>query len=306
MRVSVKDLNCSFGTNSVLKNIRLTFPSGSRVGLVGPNGSGKSTLMRTMMNLICQTEGEVLFSPGSVSKSSFKLKNFQKSLKELNFEERKKIAYVPQIFPYFSSPLKDVIQMIKDIHGFSFSDFKKLLTSFQLNLDQIAERSFHKLSGGMKQKVLLSLSFASKPDLILLDEPTSSLDPVSRQSFYKMCSDLPESNTLILCSHRVEEIRHLIHKVVMLEEGSVTYFGSSEDYLEEKTFCLLEVLIPNSDSKQETLSAMGFSRSISCWWHKLIPQREKIHFLSELQKNLGNEMKNIVIRDMDKGSRLID
>ena len=301
MEVQIQNVSHSFGTHSVLNKINLRFSSGSKVGLVGPNGSGKSTLMRVMMNLIHQDEGSISFSVPESSKSQ---KIFQ-SLKNLHFEHRRKLSYVPQIFPSFSSPLKDVVQTIAAIHHFSLEEFRRILNLFQLNLDSISDRPFYRLSGGMKQKVLLSLSFASKPDLILFDEPTSSLDPISRQIFYKMCLNLPKSTSIILCSHRIEEIRHLIQKVVLLEEGKVGYFGSAVNYLEQKTLCFLEVSIP-SETKQNFLKDMGFSRSVSSWWYKICSQKEKLTYLSKLQQKFGNEIENIVIKDIDKESELID
>lgn len=218
MNIQIKNLNKRFGDEWVLQGIDLDFPMGSRLALVGANGSGKSTLLRAVMGMIGY-EGKVVFTDSS-----------RAALSSLQIKE--KIAYVPQITPYFSSLVSDVVKTLLDLRGIELDDLIQCLDRFDLNYRTIASFPFRKLSGGMKQKLLIALALVSRPSVLLLDEPTASLDPVSRESFYQMAKNLSRSS-FILCSHRLEEMQQLVDEVIVLDKGVIVFTGKIRDYLKK-------------------------------------------------------------------------
>ena len=260
-------------------------PSGARVGLVGPNGSGKTTLMRIMMGLI-NFKGRVEIAGKSI----------------VGFDEtiRNESAYVSQIAPYFSSKVREIVSTILKIRKGSFDAFEQILKRLYLPYPEVADYSFRELSGGMKQKLMIALAFFFKPSLVFLDEPTASLDAKSREAFYRLCKDLTGKVTFILSSHRIEEIRHIITHCIELEKGEIVFEGTTKQYLQEKTMCLLEVFFKKpGDANKKKLQSMGFSLSYSGWWSLLLPQEEKLRMLHALQSFFPNAIENLIVRDVD-------
>lgn len=216
MNVKIKKLAKQFDDEPILQDINIKLSSGSKVALVGPNGSGKSTLIRCLMGMLSY-DGEVCIEK---SKDSI--------LTEL--EIKQSTSYVPQISPYFSSLVSDITTTVLELRGIHFDHFDKHLKQLDLDYAEIKNRHFNKLSGGMKQKLLIALAFSANPSLLLLDEPTASLDPSTRSRFYQLCKDLNEV-TLILCSHRLDEIYHLVDEVLVLDKGKLAYRGDAKEYL---------------------------------------------------------------------------
>ena len=109
---------------------------------------------------------------------------------------------------------------------------EKLGARLDLDLPSLAGRPFRGLSGGMKQKLLVALALASEPALLILDEPTGSLDARSRERFFGLFEELADDVTVILCSHRLEEVQQLVDHVLVLEEGRLVYDGHASGFLE--------------------------------------------------------------------------
>lgn len=216
MNVEIKKLAKQFDDELILQNINIKLSSGSKVALVGPNGSGKSTLIRCLMGMLSY-DGEIRIE-----------KSKDNALTES--EIKQSTSYVPQISPYFSSLVSDITTTVLELRRVHFAHFDKHLNQLDLNYSEIKSRHFNKLSGGMKQKLLIALAFSANPSLLLLDEPTASLDPSTRNKFYQLCKDLNQV-TLILCSHRLDEIYHLVDEVLVLDKGQLTYRGDAKEYL---------------------------------------------------------------------------
>ena len=204
MHVEIRGARKRFGKLEVLKGIDLDIPRGERVALVGPNGSGKSTLIRALLGLI-DCEGTILLDGHAPY--------------EARIEVAKRLAYVPQVAPALGASPRELIELVCLTRGLTYAAVEKNAARLDLSLAEIERRPFRNLSGGMKQKVLLAIAFAAQPSLLVLDEPTASLDEATRQTFFAMCNELPADTTMILCSHRVEEVSLLTRKVVALKEG---------------------------------------------------------------------------------------
>ncbi len=216
MRIELRQVKKRFGPTEVLRGIDLVVPAGRRMALIGPNGSGKSTLIRSLLGLVA-CEGQVLLDGCSP------------------FSDRvavaRRLAYVPQVAPQLAASVQEVISLVALTRELPPEDVARVASRLGLDVQAIRARPFRALSGGMKQKLLLALALASRTRLLVLDEPTASLDARAREHFFQLCEEVAPNTTLVLCSHRLEELRHLADHVVALEEGRVAYEGRAVDFL---------------------------------------------------------------------------
>jgi ABC-type multidrug transport system ATPase subunit len=171
------------------------------------------------------------------------------------------------------------------------------LGALDLDLSDIERRPFRDLSGGMRHKVLLALALASQPSLLLLDEPTASLDPRARQQLFERVAALPSATTLLLCSHRLEEIRHLVDTVLALQDGRLVFAGSAREYLAQHGEVVIEVQAAAA-AVQRWLHAHGFLRGGFDWWSRSMRNGERLPLLRELA-GFGSELLDLVVRERE-------
>jgi len=210
MRVIAKDLSRSFGDFRALDHASFDLPSGSRVALVGPNGSGKSTLNRILMGLL-RYEGRVTLDgapPGGI-------------------DQARRIAYVPQTAPSFAVPVGQLVRAVSRLRGLSVEPVTRLAARLSLDVESVAGRPFRSLSGGMRQKLLVALALAPRVSLLILDEPTGSLDRESRERFLPLLDEQAAAATVIFCSHRLDDVHGRVDRVLELYDGRVAYDGPS-------------------------------------------------------------------------------
>jgi ABC-type multidrug transport system ATPase subunit len=283
LRVEARQLTKTFGSVTALRELCFEIPSGSRVALIGPNGSGKSTLNRVLMGLL-RFRGEVLLDGRS-------------PLDERAVSQRS-VGYVPQIPPALGVPAGELVRALCELRSMAPSAVEKLAGRLGLGLERIARQPFRNLSGGMKQKLLIALALASRARLLILDEPTGSLDARSRERFFPLFEDLPAETTILLCSHRLEEVRQLVDHVLMLDDGGLAYDGPAAAFLEATTTSVLEVC---ADGEQATawLVAHGFRRGNAGWWLRTVSHAEKLRLLPEIATELGAGLRDLNVRDLE-------
>ncbi len=216
MRIEISRATKRFGRVEALRGVDLVIPSGSRVALVGPNGSGKSTLIRSLLGLI-DCGGSVLLDG--------------RSPYDDRVQVARQLAYVPQVAPALGATVAEIVQLVTLTRDLAVDDVRKTAAALELELDAVNRQPFRNLSGGMKQKLLLAIAFAAKPKLLVMDEPTASLDAHARDRFFALCAGLGPDVTLLLCSHRVEELRQLAEHVVAMNDGRISFDGPAADYL---------------------------------------------------------------------------
>lgn len=206
MRIELSGVRRRFGPAEVLRGIDLRIAQGERAALVGPNGSGKSTLIRAILGLI-SCEGTLRLDGRSP------------------FEERlataRRLAYVPQVAPQLSATVEELIGAVATTRGLPREAAREAADAMGLDVGALRARPFRLLSGGMKQKLLIALALAARPSLYVLDEPTASLDAASRARFFRVFEERARGATLLLCSHRAEELAQLTERIIALDEGRV-------------------------------------------------------------------------------------
>jgi len=213
VRVVAEDLSRRFGDFLALDGASFDLPAGSRVALVGPNGSGKSTLNRILMGLL-RYEGRVALdgeAPGGVAQA-------------------RRIAYVPQTAPSFAVPVAELVRAVARMRGITVEPVARIAARLDLDLEPIADRPFRGLSGGMRQKLLVALALAPRASLLILDEPTGSLDRESRARFLPILDEQAGDATILFCSHRFDDVRGRVDRVLELVDGRVAYDGAAGAY----------------------------------------------------------------------------
>jgi Cu-processing system ATP-binding protein len=216
--VAIENLHKRFGKNKVLKGLNLEIKNGGIFAILGPNGSGKTTLIKAIL-------GMVIPNKGSIEVLGKNIKN-QASYRNL-------IDYLPQIANFPSNlKVKELIKMIKDLRGATNED-EELIKLFQL--EPFLNKKLGTLSGGTKQKVNIVLTFMFDSPLIILDEPTTGLDPISLIHLKDLIQkEKAKGKTILITSHIMSFVEEVSDEIVFLLEGQI-YFKGSIIALKEKT-----------------------------------------------------------------------
>jgi ABC-2 type transport system ATP-binding protein len=205
--IKIKNLTKKFGKTAVLDNINLTVKRSDRIALIGPNGAGKTTLIRIIL-------GQYLFDG--------ELAVFDKDPRHDRVEILDRIGYVPQLPPPIQMNVGELVKFSASISRKSSLDaIYQKAAELGLDIGENMKKPFQQLSGGMKQKLLIALALAGEPDILIMDEPAANLDPQGRQAFFLQLIRSMEKTTMLLSSHRVDEIINLINRIVEIDYGKV-------------------------------------------------------------------------------------
>jgi len=230
-RVSIRALGKSYGEVRALDSVSLEINSGEMLALIGPDGAGKTTLMRIICSLIDADEGDVEINGLSVKNEPSKV--------------RAMIGYMPQRFSLYPDlTVMENIRFFADIFGVPRSkqgDSISRLLSFS-RLDRFIDRKAGELSGGMKQKLALSCVLIHDPALLVLDEPTTGVDPVSRREFLKMLDELRKMGTTILLSTPYMNEAEMCDRGAFIYGGSILAAGTIEKLNELFDGSVLEIV----------------------------------------------------------------
>jgi ABC-type sulfate/molybdate transport systems ATPase subunit len=150
----------------------------------------------------------------------------------------------------------------------------------------------------MKQKLLIALALAIRPRLVILDEPTASLDAAARARFVELERELLAGATVVLCSHRLDELRTMVDRVIALEDGRVVHDGGAGAFVVDHTRSVFEVLLHGA-AGSELLTARGFTPTAGGWWSRAVDHGEKLALLPEIA-GLGPDLRDLVVRDHDR------
>jgi len=205
--IKIKNLTKKFGKTLVLDNINLNVKASDRIALIGPNGAGKTTLIRIILGqYLCN--GELLV--------------FNKNPRRHRVEILDRIGYVPQLPPPIQMNVGELVKFSASLSKKSSVDaICQKANDLGLSIEKNYKKPFQKLSGGMKQKLLIALALGRQPDILIMDEPAANLDPQGRQAFFLQLIQSMEKTTMLLSSHRVDEIINLINRIVEVDYGKV-------------------------------------------------------------------------------------
>lgn len=213
--LAVQNVSKSYGKKNALKNINATFYKGETTAIMGPNGAGKTTLMELLSGLYRpDANGEILAFDNTIKHGS----------KE----------YIAKIGVQLQETQLFVRATARDYLEFFTSLYRKTLpiteiTSW-LNLNDYLDAEIRKLSGGMAQRVALALAVINDPEIVMLDEPTVGLDPLSRRDLWDCLKSLKTRNkTLIFTTHYMDEAVSLSDRILLMANGKIVFSGTPDD-----------------------------------------------------------------------------
>lgn len=219
--VQVENLQKSYGKKHVLKGIDFTAEKGEIIGVIGKNGAGKSTFLEILMTIKDYDEGKVVV--------------FGENLNDIDSKElgklKQNISAVLQPTQFYKKlKVKELLELFRAYYGGEV-DLNEIIEQFELQ-DHL-NTFFDNLSGGWKQKVSLAIAFSSKPRLIILDEPTTGLDPHMRNVLWGNITSYIKKNdsTVILSTHYMDEIEMYCDKVLFINDGVNEVFDTPENII---------------------------------------------------------------------------
>ncbi len=216
--VSIQNLHKKFNKNIVLSGVNLDIKEGGIIAVLGPNGSGKTTLIKSILGMVIPNKGDIEVLGENIKNNS---------------AYRNKIDYLPQIANFPNNlKVRELIRMIKDLRGDTSND-ENLIELFKL--EPFLNKKLGNLSGGTKQKVNIVLTFMFDSPLIILDEPTTGLDPISLLGLKKLIQEEKDrGKTILITSHIMSFVEEISDEIVFLLEGKI-YFKGSINELKTKT-----------------------------------------------------------------------
>jgi Cu-processing system ATP-binding protein len=216
--IQVKNLDKRFRKLHALNDVSLQFNKGQVISLIGPNGSGKTTLIKSILGLVKPDSGNILFNDTPISE---------------DVAYRAHIGYMPQIGRYPDNmKIGQIFDMIRNVRSNEQKVDEELY--YQFKLDTLLEKPMRTLSGGTRQKVSAALAFLFDPQVLILDEPTAGLDPLSSEILKeKILSEKEKGKLILITSHVLSDLEELTTDVVYLQDGKVIFYKSLEELQQE-------------------------------------------------------------------------
>ncbi len=205
--IKTTNLTKKFGAHVSLDNVSIEFNKNESIALMGANGAGKTTLIRSLLGYYHPDSGQVSINGFDPVKERVKV--------------LENISFVPQLPPPIKLSIAELMQYISVSAHVDKELIRHYANEMKLDIKANLNKSFFKLSGGMKQKLLIAISLAKKSDIIIYDEPTANLDPKARDDFYRLLKQNEEEKVLLFVTHRLEEVKDLVNRQVYMDLGKV-------------------------------------------------------------------------------------
>ncbi len=217
--IIASNVSKKFGKLKALDNVSVTCNKGECIALIGPNGCGKTTLIKCILGMVMSDSGFITFNGNNIKH---------------HWLYRENIGYMPQIGRYPDNmKIGQVLNMMKDIRGKKDMALDEDLIH-QFGLKELLNKRMRTLSGGTRQKVSAALAFLFNPDVLILDEPTAGLDPVSSEILKeKIIAEKNKGKLVLITSHVLSELDDLITQVIYMQEGRLCFHKTITSLQEE-------------------------------------------------------------------------
>ena len=215
MGIIIKDLTKKYGNQLALNKVSFSIEQGEVVGLLGPNGAGKSTLMKSITNAIIPDNGEILVNNSSVNTNPI--------------ETKSQIGFLQENNPlYMDMYVKEFLQFVMNIRGEKKQRVDEVIELVGLTPEK--NKKIHQLSKGYKQRVGIAQAILSKPQILILDEPTNGLDPNQIIEIRELIREIGKDTTIILSTHIMQEVEALCSRVILLNKGEIVADQPIEEF----------------------------------------------------------------------------
>jgi ABC-2 type transport system ATP-binding protein len=254
--IKVDNVEKSYGETKALKDISFEINKNEIFGFIGPDGAGKTTLFRILTSLMVPDKGTAVVEGFDIVKDFKKL--------------RKILGYMPGRFSlYHDLSVEENLKFFATIFGTTIKENYDLIKDIYSQIEPFKKRPAGKLSGGMKQKLALSCALIHKPVVLILDEPTTGVDAVSRKEFWEMLIRLKEKGITIVVSTPYMDEASLCDRVALIQNGNIMRIDTPESIIKDYKRKLLSVrsddmfrLINDLKNFRKTYSAYPFGQSI--------------------------------------------
>ena len=220
MSISLKNINKSYGKQKAISDISLQIGKGEIVGFLGPNGAGKSTLMKIITSYISQDSGDV------------KICNF--NTKEEEIESQKRIGYLPENNPLYKGMyIKEYLNFIASIYKIEDKKQRTKEMIKKVGLETEQHKKIGELSKGYQQRVGLAAALLHNPEVLILDEPTTGLDPNQLEEIRSLIKEIGKDKSVLLSTHIMQEVDKMCNRVVIINKGKIVSDKLISDYKKE-------------------------------------------------------------------------
>lgn len=204
--IAVKELTKKFKKTTVIEKLSHDFKAGDRIALIGQNGAGKTTLIRSILGLY-NYEGAIEVMGMSPRTQREKILHH--------------IGFVPQIPPPIKMTVGEMLEFFGTLTNTNQEEFTTIAEKLGLDVKSNLDKPFMKLSGGMKQKLLVSFALGRKPKILLMDEPAANLDPKARVILFDYLHKFDKDALMIISSHRIDEVEGLVNRLIEMDMGKI-------------------------------------------------------------------------------------
>jgi ABC-2 type transport system ATP-binding protein len=218
MLVSFKNITKRYGSQNAVDGITLDISGGGVTGLLGPNGAGKSTLMKLCLGYIQPDAGQVFIGGEDVAQSGPAL--------------RQRIGYLPEHNPlYLEMYVRESLKFTAGLHGLRGQDRTSRIENVieRVGLGAEVHKQIHALSKGYRQRVGLAQAILHEPEILILDEPTTGLDPLQLADIRSLIRELGKRSTVVLSTHIMQEVEAVCDRVIILSHGRVVADASTSE-----------------------------------------------------------------------------
>ena len=243
--IEVKHLSHSYGKFKALNDVSFTIEQGDFIGLIGPNGAGKTTLMNTMVGILAADSGEVLVDGSGVE--------------GFHADVRRKIGYMPsELATYEMFSPEELLKFLAAMYGIDATETANRMSKLfeSLEMTEWKKKSIKKLSTGMKKKTAFAAAILHQPDLLVLDEPFESVDPISQHRMKEILNKyLADGGSVIMSSHVLDTVQNICKKFILMNKGEIikeSTINALDGSLEDEFFNLVNDLnLAHEESLEE-------------------------------------------------------
>jgi ABC-2 type transport system ATP-binding protein len=272
--IQLQNVSKLFKRHRVLDGVNLEVQLGERIALIGSNGAGKTTLIRCLLGEYTHDGAVTIDGQSPRTERTCVLG---------------KVGFVPQLPPPLKMPVGQLVNFAAAVCHSDPQRIHDIATRLGLDTKEILARPFNRLSGGMKQKLLIAIALGRDTQVLIMDEPAANLDPEARHIFFSLLAERLENTTMIISSHRLDEVASLVNRVVEMDMGRVVLDDrvAEESKLSAMFHCRLTLLRPDA-AIARTLAGWQFSdQRDGVEWHGRVSGPDRLRFMATVTRYVG-------------------
>lgn len=258
----------------VLDGVELDIGLGERIALIGSNGAGKTTLIRCLLGEYTH-QGRVLIDGREPRRERTQLLG--------------KVGFVPQLPPPLKMPVGQLVSFAAAVCHSDSMRMYAVARRLGLDVEPILARPFNRLSGGMKQKLLIAIALGRDAQVLVMDEPAANLDPEARHIFFALLAERLENTTMIISSHRLDEVAALVNRVVEMDTGRIVLDDRVAEDSKLSAMFQVHLTLARADAAvAKTLVGWQFAdRGQGIEWHGTVSGPDRLRFMGMVSRYVG-------------------